>query len=477
MFNFIIFDNNNFSLIKFSTKSCYKICISLLFFLLVFISEIHSQNDSLNMVKYWNYRKRLEYFVMPGQKQGESEIVCIRNRMDYGANDLNFGQHSIYFGYYLGMLATEYKLLYNSNDTIEALKTKNELNLALFQFVNYLDRCEHLLFKNSKDTLDGFFVRNNVPCDFLNDTIHKIYFNKSLSKDNVFDPLSRTFKGLEPGQPAWVEKVSECDTVPEIFSQDEAIGLLLGLALVYKCLPDNSKEKIISQIIAGNIISYIRNSSYIYGKTYSLRWNIYKPNGDKLKAAKGGFSFPYAHGFMKAASFFDIKNDNLFKKFTRYFQELIFQSSQFVPGPSADNNSMITTLAVIGDSWRGTIPFFGLIFKINTTRFGISNKTTLHDWDAFYLLCWRTLHENHKLKLKYLNKALNQMNKAPFNGPYNYGKGINPIGTGWSASYKFHLKKKIQSGEEDGILGNYNGLDYMLYHNLYCLVKGIKLLK
>ena len=444
-----------------------------IFFLLVF--DTYSQNDSLNMLKYWNYRKRLEYFVMPGQSCGESQIVCIRNRMDYGANDINFGQHSIYFGYYIGMLATEFKLLQQSNNTIQSQNTKQELNLALLQFVNYLDKCEHLLFKNCKDSLDGFFIRYNIPCNFLENTKHNSYFNKELNTNNIFDYQSRTFKELPPGSPAWVDKVSECDTMPQIFSQDEAIGLLFGLALVYKCMPDNSNEKILSQQIARNVINYIRNSSYLYGKAFSLRWNIYKPNGEKFKLREGGFSFFYAHGFMRAASFFDIKSDNLFNKFTRYIQELFFQTGQFIPGPNPDNNTMISTLAVIGDSWRATIPVFGLMFHLNTTRFGISNKTAYQDWDSFYLLSWKVLHDKHKLKQKYLEKASEQLNNAPINGPYNYGNGSNPKGTGWSSSYKFHQKKKVQLGKENGILGNYNGLDFMLFHNLYCIVKGLHL--
>ena len=444
-----------------------------LFFLLVF--DTFAQNDSLNMLKYWSYRKRLEYFVMPGQSRGESQIVGIRNRMDYGANDINFGQHSIYFGYYLGVLATEFKLLQNSNDTIHSYQTKNELYFALYQFVNYLDKCEHLLFKNCNDSIDGFFIRYNIPCDFLENTKNKSYFNKDLNSKNTFDSLSRTFKDLPPGHPAWIDKVSECDTIPQIFSQDEAIGLLLGLALVYKCMPDSSYEKILARQIAYNVINYIRNSSRLYGKALSLRWIIYKPSGVKLKTREGGFAFLYAQGFMKALTFFDIKNDNFWRKLTRYPQDLFFQCSQFFPGPNPDNNTMITTLAAIGDSWRATIPLFGLVFRINTTRYGIKHKTSYQDWDAFYLLLWDVLNSKNNLKTNDFSKALDQLNKAPVNGPYNYGKRNNPEGTGWSSSYKFHLKKKFQMGLKDGILGNYNGLDYMLFHNLYCIAKGLQL--
>ncbi len=454
-------------------KKSIRITIFLLLLLVCSSLEIFSQNDSVNSLKYWNYRKRLEYFVMPGTAQGQSQVVCIRNRMDYGATDLNYGQHSIYFGYYLGMLATEYKLLQHSTDKNKLLQTKNELKLALMQFNNYMDRCEHLLFKGFKDTIDGFYVRKNVPCNFLEDSLHKNYFNKGLTSENTFNYSFRTFKYLLPGQPGWVNKISECDTIPEVFSQDEAIGLLLGLALVYKYMPDTSMEKKMARTIVGNVINYIRSSSQFYGKAFSLRWNIYRPNGKKVKPHEGGFSFVYAHGFMKAAAFFDLDNDGVWKKITRYPQELLFQYGQFFPGFTTDNSSMIASLAAIGDSWRATVPVIGLIFKMNTTRFGLKKKTSYQDWETFYLLLWNDLHDKNYSDTKLYSKAAEQLNKAPFNGPYNYGKGNNPKGSGWSSSYRFHLKKKVQDGIDDGILGNYNGLDYMLLHNLYCIAKGI----
>ena len=40
-----------------------------------------AQSESENMLKYWHYRNRLKYFVVPGAKQGESEIIGIRNNM------------------------------------------------------------------------------------------------------------------------------------------------------------------------------------------------------------------------------------------------------------------------------------------------------------------------------------------------------------------------------------------------------------
>jgi len=455
----------------------YLHTIQLVILFSLFASGVDAQDDSINMEKYRHYRQRLNYFVMPGLLRGESQVAGIRNRFDYGADDLNFGQHSIYFGYYIGMLATEYKLLSDAGDT-SVKQTRYELDLALKQFVTYLDKTESIIFNNMKDKFDGFFVRESVPCEFLINESRKKYFNKGLQPtDNWNYENGNSFGDLPKGHPGYVVKVSECDSMPMVFSQDEAIGLLFGLAFVYKCMPDNSEEKIISREIAVNVVKYIRNSSRLYGKTMSMRWNIFRPNGKKLKMSEGGLAWFYAYGFMRAAYYFDPKIDNLWKKITRYPQELFFQFGQFVPGPNPDNNTMITSLAVIGDSWRAVVPVIGLTFKMNTTYCGIKAKTKKQDWDTFYALSWNVLHNKNKKMDDRLEKAFNQLNKAPYEGPYNYGYNNNPKGTGWSSSYKWHHNKNMQQGEIIGLKGNYNGLDYMLLYNLYCIVKGVKMKK
>jgi len=55
-----------------------------IFYLILFVNvyiNTFAQSESENMLKYWHYRNRLKYFVVPGAKQGESEIIGIRNNM------------------------------------------------------------------------------------------------------------------------------------------------------------------------------------------------------------------------------------------------------------------------------------------------------------------------------------------------------------------------------------------------------------
>jgi len=106
-------------------------------------SEISGQSaDHRNMLVYWYNRERLKHFVIPGLKMGESNLAGIRNRLDYESNpneNLDFGQDGIYFGYYLGTLATEYRLLMNGNHYQAALETEREVVYALHQYIAFMD--------------------------------------------------------------------------------------------------------------------------------------------------------------------------------------------------------------------------------------------------------------------------------------------------------------------------------------------------
>jgi len=62
----------------------------ILFFILfvnVYINTF-AQSGSENMLKYWHYRNRLKYFVIPGTKRDESEIIAQRNALKYNNQKL-----------------------------------------------------------------------------------------------------------------------------------------------------------------------------------------------------------------------------------------------------------------------------------------------------------------------------------------------------------------------------------------------------
>ncbi|HBG71953.1 MAG: hypothetical protein A2W93_05220 [Bacteroidetes bacterium GWF2_43_63] len=84
---------------------------------------------------------------MPGIEPGQSVIMTCRNSYkDYANNYPIFkgietaNTHKLQ-GYYIGMLATEYKLLKDNGQNADATATLQELNLALDALIR-MDKCE-----------------------------------------------------------------------------------------------------------------------------------------------------------------------------------------------------------------------------------------------------------------------------------------------------------------------------------------------
>lgn len=117
---------------------CNKYKTATILLVLVCNTAVFSQEYTSNIAKYWYYRSRLDYFVVPGEKQGESQIVCVRNKTFsdtdpligpvWGGKNVDYGQHGKYTGLYWGVLATEYYLLQSYGRNEEANRTLSELS-------------------------------------------------------------------------------------------------------------------------------------------------------------------------------------------------------------------------------------------------------------------------------------------------------------------------------------------------------------
>lgn len=96
---------------------------SLLIWLCVMLSTfMYAQSDSDNLAKYWKYREMLKSkFVKIGDDAGCSIPMACRipgytygGTMDPTGTQLQWKDATITLGYYLIVLATEYKLLANA---------------------------------------------------------------------------------------------------------------------------------------------------------------------------------------------------------------------------------------------------------------------------------------------------------------------------------------------------------------------------
>ncbi|HPF00340.1 MAG TPA: hypothetical protein PKY63_06710 [Bacteroidales bacterium] len=113
-----------------------------LFFIVVLPYTIKAQTVVFDQYQYWYYRDRLQYFVYPGTEKGNSLIATLRNPTSGRPyKTIKYGQTFKSMGYYLGVLATEYKLLKDNGQIADANATLSELNLALDALIR-MDKCE-----------------------------------------------------------------------------------------------------------------------------------------------------------------------------------------------------------------------------------------------------------------------------------------------------------------------------------------------
>lgn len=495
-------------------KNKILLCI-LLFIVIVSNIQVTLSQTCTDMMKYWYYRNRLKYFVVPGNKVGESQIVCTRNCLAYDYppyyegqpyNNVDFGQHGKHNGLYIGVLATEYYLLYQNGQYEDANNTLLELYYSLNAVRTYWDSLAEPFYGSYTASWDGFFIRGNVPCSFfddVSDTGFTIYgdshislLNSNLSSTDYFygDPYY-TFGNLTDGyyprgHPSYITHRTSlyCNggttggtpngppdfTHPESMSQDEAIIILLGCALAAKMTDDgitNGNDSInsLAIVMTDKIIKELLNIDYqSEGENYC---RLYDPAGNKIPGDAGGCTRGYSPGFLESG--YQITGDSWYRSqaIWEIFQ-IVNQIGWQAAIRSASDQDLTATLLALGSYSPGRIA-------------GLTNDKK--NWDTFYLLLWEVLNNktrNDNNQEQLLEKALTQLDAAPCSGPYCYKQdtrhyssiwphyltsidsdGIYSSG-GWATDYRW-FKRGNDQDHGDWCTGNYNGLDYMLLYTLY----------
>lgn len=456
--------------------------------------NITAQNFNLNIAneKYWYYRNRLMYFVKPGLNQGESNVAGNRNLRHSSPSEpqndqnLKFGDQPLYLSYYIGVLATEYKLLsdnHNVNGTDNSVAINNTLVELYYAFEAFkrMDECESdppWGPNGYTAQYDGFFCRDVVVDEiitggnqtlFIDEPGNMEYFNKRLSPNQNYPD----------GHPDYIDWISaDYGHSSNTMSQDLAIYSLIGFSLTVKCLPDqdlsfkdyktgieyscNFEEY--AQEISHKIIKYISKNAF---------WIIKDPNGDPVE--NGPCAYGYSYGILKAVSYITQSSSvtvilsDLASILTNIpTQRSVWQALQYIPSPNnAYNDAMTSTLAAIGDSWRTPI------VPVNNTYLGLINITKKHNWETFYTLLWQFLHDKNK-NLS-IGKIEVQLAHAPCGGPFSYFKEGEPnsycADGGWGSVLRWRCGSDAQNHGDKDFPANYNGLDYMLFYNLYRLVE------
>ncbi|TNE52789.1 MAG: T9SS type A sorting domain-containing protein [Bacteroidetes bacterium] len=429
---------------------------------------------------YWYYRYRLrEAFTIIGDDEGNCIPIVERND---GATS-NSSNHTkatyasetlVQLGWYLGVLATEYRLLKNNQEWVGLEQTKTELYHALktVHRMDYYGTCNWSGLDWNSGTcgdanpnpihgacqLDGFLVRHDVPENYytasqsnrMKINSHNDFFNMAGISDRRYD--DRYYPS----------------------SNDSDIHLIMGLYLVYKLCNDETNG---SDIDGNNIqgAPYLRFSTRAKEQIARIiryiayhNWRLERPDGEDVPEGCNAYAWarPY-HVILQDIGYSIPSYQN-----PSIGQRLAWQSMKDQINPAVgtnDNAHMALTLAALSDSWVNAI-------QNNVTRDHIVNLSEAHNWGDFYPLLHSVLYpgsfnsnEEGKVEAS-LNRSFATV---PCTGPRFYGAhtGIPP----WRASRRYVQDEEYQEHGNDVNRGNYAGLDYMLLHNLYRLKSGLNL--
>jgi hypothetical protein len=487
----------------------------LLLLLLIFLMpQLFGQNslNDLNYKKYWWYRYRLvNDFLVIGDCQGCSLPMAQRAAPKVSNNsliiDARWGDNTINLGHYISVLATEYELLKRAGQPTDP--TVRELYYAI-QAVNRLDKnaeaginCRgcYPLVPSSTD-MNGFFIKDDVYSDFLED-------HQSLKI------------GLVTGKPVHDVRsdFSNAGTT-DLESQDQIWPIFMGLALVTKYVDDWVSYNGVNLKLAG-----INTATRILGRIKDHTWRIKNPVTETfISDDDGGNVLQFAYGASEAACF--IRNGNL----TLNFGVPLHTCDDYILDPAvkttadiwnaygkgignalllfADEDWKILYLAAIGNSWWNDVnPFFpnpvetlAIILNpyylinpaqgatalanqllpvppVNQTSVELGARAFAEHYEHLALLRQDLHGGSNPISVVTYN---NLINSAPCEGPwcYNYpsNTALSPSG---SAAYEWSTSSRLTKPDERGgeghafnNYGEYNGLDYMLYYNLFALSQG-----
>ncbi len=493
--------------------------ICCLFFLGLFGNSVFSQSeDAANLAKYWSYRTRLNnYFVSVGPDQGQSVPCSVRNQ--YG-DELSLGDGPVYMGYYLGVLSTEYQLLGRSYQPTDQALTELKYALKALRRMDILADQEWIGFTGAANPaptdMNGFTLRDDIPVNFLrlhtelndvcgsqigynlNDGIPgqdgKVTSNYALIHDNIYSPL------LQNGN------MESCDHSYFTPSVDNIIGLLMGYALVERSVEKGSIAFIdtyltkINGTVTYDVIDFVSEvqqqttllTQYLENGEFMAsgageEWNCHYPDGLQLCNKQGGDGLFWCYGIAKAAQYITGTTFNNFIPSDAEFLYDNFATDLGRPGSNDRQNIRLAMIcAAICDDWNGDVKG-SIVHQGQWEGYG---------YEIFYGLLNRYLNSHSINDAPSIDNCSvrDLLTSAPQTGPYYHTRTISPavpptyiLGvevdpgspavyalyaapSGWGSSYRFFADSPQQDGG-GGFTGNFNGLDYMLLHNLFYLAQ------
>jgi MYXO-CTERM domain-containing protein len=398
-------------------------------------SSVHAQTTQQNLGKYHQLRERLlTEFTEVGGAPGQSQPADVR---DDGEGFIKWADSTIRLGWYLGVLATEHHLYTNPAHFPGAAPTGPEATLdELYYALLALERLDQVADASfpppctSTPALNGFFIRDDVPDGF----------------HTKFPPLHTTYSDF----------VDPVLTNKEM-SQDQVYHLLLGLALVKRFVAGgvsvNGRELrpwAVQQ--ARRIIEHVAKDN----------WVIKNPACDNRNVNRGPLASGTSHGTRRAIEFI---TDGEFVPEVQLAMQSIWEGMRAPNYPvyiDIDNLHMTNAIAAVGNGWG------------ESTADDLALLGQAPDW-PLYALLHRALHADAAIGWCRTAEQINararfMLDELPDGADIASPKPA-PVAThGFTRSNRFMRDKQTAYTGEPGSEGyRFNGLDYLLLHNLYAI--------
>ena len=495
-----------------------KSCLFLVLFI-VEITSVFSQNEITydEHAKYWYYRKKLkDKFVNIGLQDpvgcttsGGQSIPATR----YDGGQLYYNEDNLmWFGQYLGVLATEYKLLHDNGKTQEANKTKEELYYAMMAYERLDRKSETLpyIFASPTPTpscnsgVNGFFIRgdvavpdwynvgynytateadcanqthiyndcgygitpgnlweylenqhpdfysqyNSVHDDPTMDYFYRLKCCERLADDNNISWLANQLDITENDASKW----GKMNFYP---TQDQIASLFMGFALVKKCMGNTTYNGYHFRDKAVNythlIATYLSENDWL-GKLEDgtpHQWG-------RTFRHEMGFGLVLAASSITGESYIkpsDVQLLELSIAYWGFLNDLIPVSIAFMANKSNYHSNFVQIYAAISDGWAMT--------GLNLSTYGAVTDQGINS------LLHAFLHDKSiplPLTKGYFKDRIEDApckgpRYRPIDDPFYVGvNGWSGVNRWWHPSNQFDKK------------GHFNGLDYMILFNLYNLV-------
>jgi hypothetical protein len=476
-------------------------------------------DNAQNLKKYWDYRDRLKRFVYVSSNCSEAGTNIPAECISEDETTISWDDGNGAFNQYISVLATEYRILKNNKQ--DYIQTIRELYYALKSFER-LDMTAESVYRpdhsQQNGDLNGFFIRHDLDDAFWDK--YKMggtspYFSQAqaLYGTKIQNSLDNCVHYLESF--ALVNALVDTETMD-------------GTEVNFKQIAKDNTQRIIRNMQHPDDPIPVVDFP-VFKKIFSYTWYLKNPvTGEPVPVKYGsgldGTVLYTSYGFAKVANrilgakifkemrfSYEIAKFLLTNQVTDYSFELEVKQKKGIfpiPGLTYKDYTFYVTLA--GD--RSKVfrwPWFPMFAKTMATQ----TKTWNIGQDDYKMrslcatgnidivkkkspyqvliqkqfesstlkyehlpLLWAVVMNNFSyIKEKDRAYIKGLLDVAPPSGPYKFPKnGLLKFGSYvWSSPSRLVWPDRLGDCNKP-VTGYFNGLDYMLLHNLYLLTEGMK---